>query len=274
MAAAADAASPWLPGPDAVGDDTYSGFIDSPASGTVIPMNSTIVVQGWIVDRTVSGGSGIDDVQVYLGLRDQGAPLLARANVGQRRDDVAAALGNPDFSNAGFNVSFADNGLVVGSNLLTVYVHSPEKGWWYKQVDVVRPAAPDLPYADDPLLVIREAVPSLDSLTQATNKLILRGYAIDRNMPPTLQLGVGGSGVSRMQMYLDGPRGSGTLLGNATLGFKNREATGFGQRFLMSGWEMTLHPNDFGVDRHELYIYTLSAYWPDESLVVIPFSVQ
>jgi hypothetical protein len=274
QAAAADAASPWLPGPNAVGDDTYTGAIDSPVPGAVVQLNSKIIVSGWVVDQTAVGWTGIDDVQVYLGLMEQGAPMLARAATGQRRDDVAAVLGNSDFTNAGFGISFADNGLVVGSNLLSVYAHTPNKGWWYKQVEVRRPTPPDLPYADDPLLVIREAIPSLDSLTESTHALTLRGYVIDRNMPPSLQLGVGGSGVSGIQVYLDGPRQSGTGLGSATLGIKNREATGFGERFLMSGWEIVIHPNDFGLERHELYIYAVSAYWPLESLVIIPITIQ
>ena len=272
--AGADTASPWLPGPNAVGDDTFSGFIDSPVSGAVIQFNSTVSVQGWVVDRTAVGWSGVDDVQVYLGMQDQGAPMLADAHVGLPRTDVAQALGNSDFTNAGFSVSFADNGLVPGSNLLVIYAHTPNKGWWYQQVQVNRPAPPDLPYADDPLLVVREQIPSLNSLTQTVNTLTLRGWAIDRNMPESVQLGVGGSGISRIQMYLDGPRQSGVFLGNATLGIKNREVTGFGQRFLMSGWEMVLHPNQFSVDRHQLYIYALSAYWPNESLQIIPFTVN
>lgn len=274
LPAAADQSSPWLPGPNASGDDTFTGFIDSPAPGSIVPFNSTIVVSGWVVDRTAVGWSGIDDVQVYLGLQEQGAPLLARARIGQPRQDVAAVLGNSDFTNAGFSVSFADSGLVTGSNLLTVYAHTPDRGWWFRQVEVQRPAAPDLPYADDPLLVVREQIPSLNALTQTTMNLTLRGYAIDRNMPPSLQLGVGGSGVSTIQFFLDGPRQSGIGLGTATLGLKNREATGFGSRFLTSGWEIVIHPNDWGPDQHQLYIYAVSAYWPNESLLVIPFSVS
>ena len=44
--AAADAVSPWLPGPNAVGDDTYSGFIDSPAPGATVNVNSILTVAG------------------------------------------------------------------------------------------------------------------------------------------------------------------------------------------------------------------------------------
>ena len=271
--AAADATSDWLPGPGAAGDNTYAGFIDSPANGSTISFNSEIAVNGWVVDQSASGWSGIDDVQVYLGLQDQGGTLLSRARIAVPRNDVAAVFGNPDWATAGFSVSFADSGLAIGPNQLTIYAHTPDKGSWYRQVEVRVPAPPDRPFADDPLLIVREAAPSLE-VTAKTSTLTLRGYVIDRNMPLGTVLGVGGSGVARMQVYLDGPRNTGTLLGMATLGQKNREATGFGERFLNSGFEVTVHPSDFGAERHELFLYALSAYWPNETLEIIPFTVH
>lgn len=275
--AAANAANPWSPGPNASGDDTYVGFIDSPVSGATITPNSTITISGWAVDQTAAGWTGIDDVQIYLGLQDQGGTLLVHGNVGVRRDDVASATGNAFWANSGFTASFAETGLSIGANTLTVYLHTPDKGLWFKQLQLNVPAAPDRPFADDPLLVVRTADPSLD-IPQITPQLVLTGYAIDRNMPISQQRGVGGSGVSVVMAYLDGPRnggaGAGTFVGNATLGQKYREATGFGDRFLNSGWQLTLHPNQFSIDRHELYIYAESAYWPNETLVIVPFNVN
>jgi hypothetical protein len=270
--AAADAGSPWTPGPNAVGDDTFTGFIDAPVSGSTVVRNSTVVVQGWVVDRTAQGWTGIDDVQIFLGVPGQGGALMAGASIGLRRDDVAAALGNPFWAGAGFSASFSDNGLAAGSNVVTVAAHTPDKGWWYKQLELRVQPLPDIAYADDPLLVVREVLPSLD-VVQNTPNLTLRGYAIDRNLPLNMVLGVGGSGVSRMQVYLDGPRQGGIFLGNPQLGMNNREATGFGQRFLQSGWQLTVHANEFSVDKHEFFIYAASAYWPNETLVVIPFNV-
>jgi hypothetical protein len=271
----ADAATPWTPGPNAVGDDTYTGFVDVPVPGASLTPNSQVLLQGWVVDRTAVGWSGIDDVEIYSGLQDQGGTLLVRAAVNQRRDDVAAAFGNPYWATAGFSGAFSESNLPSGPNVLTVYAHTPEKGWWYRQLQVNVPAPPDLAFADDPLLIVREAEPSLD-VSHTTPTLTLTGYAIDRNVPLSLQLGVGGSGVSRIQAYLDGPRngGAGIFVGNAQLGLKNREATGFGDRFLMSGWQLTFHPSDFSVDRHEFFIYALSAFWPNESLVIVPFNVH
>ena len=154
--ARADGGSPWLAGPQAVGDDTFLGFVDAPLGGAVLTPNQQVEVRGWLVDRTASGWSGIDGVQVYLGMRDQGGTLLAAGNVAIPRDDVAAALGNPSWRSSGFSVLFAATGLSVGSNVLTVYAHTPDRGWWYRQVSVQVPAAPDRGFADDPLLVLRD----------------------------------------------------------------------------------------------------------------------
>ena len=270
----ADTGSPWLAGPMANGQDTFSGFVDTPTSGLTLMPGSTVTVQGWVVDTAAHGGTGIDDVRVYLGLQDQGAPLLAQASIGQKRDDVADALGNPDFGASGFTATFPVDNLGVGSTVVTVSAHAPDKGWRYKRLELRVPAAPDRGYADDPLLIVREAVPSLDATR--TGDLILRGYAIDRNMPKDQTLGFGGSGVSNVQFYLDGPKnaGGGTFLGNASVGMTNREATGFGERFRKSGWEMRIHLADLSADRHVFFIYANSAYWPSETLVVVPFNVN
>jgi hypothetical protein len=276
--AEADAGATWTAGPNAVGDNTFAGAIDSPSMGRTLNANSRVVVQGWVVDQTAVGWTGVDQVSVYLGLQDQGGTLLATASVAQPRPDVAGALGNAFWANAGFTAVFDASNLGVGPSQLTVYAHTPDRGSWYRQVLVQVPAAPAMAYADDPLLVVRIISPSSGvndiDVDHTINDLDVEGYAIDRNLPASQQLGIGGSGVSRVQFYLDGPRGSGEPLGDATLGQKNREATGFGARFLMSGWQLTLHPNHYSVDRHEFYVYALSAFTSNESLVVVPLVVQ
>src|SRR5579872_5013454 len=160
--ARADGLSAWVAGPGASGDNTLAGAIDSPADGSNATPNSSVVVSGWVVDTTASGWTGIDAVDVYLGLQDQGGPLIAHANVGVRRDDVAAAFGNSYWANSGYSISFSESGLAAGANTLTIYAHTPDRGWWYRQVQVNVPAAPDRPYADDPLLIVRSISPASD----------------------------------------------------------------------------------------------------------------
>jgi hypothetical protein len=272
--AAADASSPWSPGPNAIGDDTFVGVIDAPGSVSTVTRNSNVVVRGWIVDRTADGWTGIDDVQIYRDLQGQGGEfLLVRASIGIPRDDVASALGNPFWANAGYTAAFSDAGLVVGSNPIAIYIHAPDKGWWYQQIDVQVQPLPAIAYADDPLLVVQQALPSL-TVDHAQTTITLRGYAIDRNLPSDQKLGVGGSGVARIRVFLDGPRGTGTLLGEAELGRKNRDPAGFGQRFTNGGWQFIIRPPELTVDKHVLFIYAASAYWPNEALVIVPFNVR
>jgi hypothetical protein len=47
-----------------------------------------------------------------------------------------------------------------------------------------------------------------------------------------------------------------------------------GARTFARSWELTVHPGDFSIDKHDLYIFVASAYWPNEALVIVPINVQ
>src|SRR5205085_4468318 len=89
---------------------------------------------GWFVDRTAEGWAGADDVEIYLGTFGNGGRLLTHALFAQDRPDVATTLGRADWSASGWSASVSSAALQSGLNLVSVYVHSPAKGWWYKQV--------------------------------------------------------------------------------------------------------------------------------------------
>ena len=134
-AAAADTFSTWTGGPGAAGDNTYAGFIDVPPANATVPTGS-FVVAGWFVDNTAQGWAGADDVQVFQGTMDGGGKMLARANFAQSRPDVGTALGNPFWAASGFSAVLPPASLAPGAQTLSVYVHTPGKGWWYKQAAV------------------------------------------------------------------------------------------------------------------------------------------
>src|SRR5438094_4385525 len=131
----ADPFSTWTPGPGAAGDNTYAGFIDVPPANTQVPTGN-FQVAGWLVDTTAQGWAGADDVQLFLGTMDGGGKMLARAFFAQSRPDVASALGNPYWAASGFNANIPASSLPTGGQTLSVYAHTPAKGWWYKQVQV------------------------------------------------------------------------------------------------------------------------------------------
>jgi len=125
----------WQPGPNASGDDTYQGSIDTPANGASITLDRLMTLSGWFVDTTAQGWTGADDLQVFLGTMDSGT-LLGHATLGFPRPDVAAALNNPFWSASGWSAVVDPGVLALGPNTLNLYVHTPSKGWWFTQLSV------------------------------------------------------------------------------------------------------------------------------------------
>src|SRR5437899_2706812 len=82
----------WLPGPEAILDNTYAGVVDQPIDGSTTASNQPIAVSGWVVDQTADGWAGIDAVHVYDGLAGAGGTFLGQASVAQSRPDVGEGL--------------------------------------------------------------------------------------------------------------------------------------------------------------------------------------
>jgi hypothetical protein len=124
----------WLAGPGAAGDNTYSGVIDAPAVSAPVTSSGAVQMAGWFVDRTADGWAGADDVEIYLGTMGNGGALLTHAFFARARPDVAATFGRADWVASGWSAIVPTTALVPGNNVVSVYAHSPAKGWWYKQV--------------------------------------------------------------------------------------------------------------------------------------------
>ena len=126
----------WLPGPGAMGDNAYSGIVDMPVMKDQVMRAGAVRVSGWFLDRTASGWAGADDVEIYLGTMANGGVLLAHAQFAQDRPDVAGTFGRADWLASGWSASVSTDTLLPGPNVLSVYAHSPAKGWWYTQVTI------------------------------------------------------------------------------------------------------------------------------------------
>jgi hypothetical protein len=226
------AASVWQPGPDAVGDNTYTGSVDQPAAGSSQPVSVPIQLSGWVVDTTAQGWTGIDDVQIWNSPMNLSGQQVAHPLFQTSRPDVAAALNNPAWSAAGFVGSIAANTLLPGPNTLYVYAHTPAKGWWYKQAAFTLVASD---FAFDPRLDL--AYPTPLATLHGGQPVTVRGTAIDRNASASQ-----GTGVDRVQVYLDGDRKTGIFLGDATLGKADASVARFGPQFASGGWELTFTP--------------------------------
>jgi hypothetical protein len=135
----------WAPGPAATGDrNSLAGVIDAPAAGATLT-SSNLQLSGWFVDLTAQGWAGADDVEIFAGGMESGGRPLAHAQFGQTRADVAAALKNGFWAASGWTANVSTATLPPGATTLSVYVHTPAKGWWARQVTITLRAPPPPP---------------------------------------------------------------------------------------------------------------------------------
>ncbi len=279
-AASADPLTSWTAGPNAILDDTYTGYIDLPAMNANVP-NGGFPVAGWFFDTTAQGWAGADDMQLWQGTMDGGGKLLTHLSFAQNRPDVVAAVGNPSAAPSGFSGTVPSGALSSGPQTLSVYAHTPGKGWWFKQVQVnVTSAAPAAPAPASsasggglPTVVIEKPKDSEVLLTR--NDYEVSGYALDKNATSKSQ-GVGGSGVNRVSVWV-GPRDDpdSVYLGDANLGYESGTAVSmYGDQFASSGWRLTFHPTDFHANTYLLYAYARSALTGKEDSAVRYFAIR
>jgi len=278
--AAADVVSGWTAGPGAILDNTYSGFIDVPSANATVPVGG-FVVAGWFVDTTAQGWAGADDIQIFQGTMDGGGKLLARATIAQSRPDVAAALGNPFWAAAGYTALVPPASLSPGTQTLSVYAHTPGKGWWYEQTQLnVSSSAPATAAAPVPavrgaaLPIVAFERPKDGEIVPTKNDFQIIGYALDT--AAASNQGVSGSGIDRVQVYIGNSRdNNGIFLGEADLGFSDSTPVAqYGGQFANSGWRLTFKPTQFHANTFLLFAYARSAVSGKEDVAQRFFAIH
>jgi hypothetical protein len=183
-------AATWQAGPGAVGSSTYIGRIEAPTPRRNINPGASLLVSGWADDTTAQGWSGIDGVEVWAGAQGSGGTKLATGTVGQPRPDIAESIGG-GFVNSGFSAvvpSSAWSNLQPGNLTLYVYIHTPNKGSWYRTVATTLVQAPVLPYPNDPVVYIAKPQDGMNiTQRQLFNKITFSGIALDRNPLSSVQ---------------------------------------------------------------------------------------
>jgi hypothetical protein len=180
----AQTAATWQAGPGAVGSSTYIGRIEAPTARRSINPGASLLVSGWAADTTAQGWAGIDGVEVWAGAQGSGGTKLATGSVGQPRPDIAESIGS-SFTNSGFSAvvpSGAWSNIQPGPVNLYVYIHTPNKGSWYRTVAGTLVAAPALPFPTDPVVFIAKPQEGMNiTQRQVTNQITFSGVALDRN---------------------------------------------------------------------------------------------
>jgi hypothetical protein len=231
----------WQGGPGAILDNTYDGFIDAPRAGATVPASGGFTVAGWFVDHQAQGWAGADNIEIWLGTMDGGGHMLAKANIAQQRPDVAAALGNPYWAASGFGAVVNGASVPAGNQTLYVYVHTGGKGWWWKSVGVVgggaaaaaAPAAGAAPAAAP----VAGGAPELKFLQPSENQDVSTRstYQINGTVNDPTH-------IDRIEVWINGERDSGTLLGTTTPSSDG-------------SWSITFSPTKFKSTHSNLYAY-------------------
>jgi hypothetical protein len=238
-------------------DPSYSGVIDTPANGANVAAGGPIVVSGWFVDTTAQGWPGASDVQVYVGTRDTGT-LLAHGQVGGDRPDVAASLGNPYWESAGWSASLDASQLPPGQNVLSVYVQTPAKGWFFQQVTLSNSAGSSemlapAPAAQGPPPRVAVLTPQNgESISTSNRSYTISGTASDPTNGP--------HGVDWVELWLNGEANTDNAihLGDADLANDG-------------SWSLVIDAKQFAPINSNLYAYAHSATNGKRSMAVVHF---
>lgn len=174
----------WSAGPSAVGSSTYIGRVETPRVGQIVNTGNGLLVSGWAADVTAQGWAGIDAVEVWSGDKNSGGTKLGNGTVGLPRPDIGEIVGS-GFTNSGFSMvvpTSAWANIPAGNVELRLYIHTPNKGWWYRQTRVTSIQPPTLPYPNDPVVYIARPQEGMNiTQRQLFNKFTFNGAALDRN---------------------------------------------------------------------------------------------
>jgi hypothetical protein len=254
----------WQPGPGALLDNTYAGFVDLPANGAAVSANASFVIGGWFVDESAQGWAGADAGQVWLGAMDGGGRMLADLSIGQFRPDVATALNNPYWAASGFSAQLPGSSVPAGSQTLYVYLHTGGKGWWYRTVNVTggaaaaaagAPAGGTAAAGGAPQLTITAPVESENVRAAGSTQYTITGNATDPTYGP--------GAIDVVDVWIFGERNSssGTDLGTATL---NSDGS----------WSLAFTPTKFPSTHTNIYVYAHSRVTGQTTEVIRGFNIK
>jgi hypothetical protein len=249
----------WSAGPGATTSDTYEGSVDSPTAGSSISGGSTLNVDGWFVDTTAQGWAGADQVEVFLGQMGSGGTQLAQGVVAESRPDVGSATGNAYWTNSGFDVQVPTTSLPAGNQTLDVYLHTPAKGWWFEPVTVDVSGAATASSTTPAQASAATGAPQVTVTSPAENQNVLTSgdFTITGN---ATEPGAAASDIDRVEVWIDGERDSGTLLGDTTPASDG-------------SWSMTFTPTKFASTHSNLYVYAHSKSTGQETETVRGFNI-
>jgi hypothetical protein len=247
----------WQPGPSSSGDNSYVGGVDTPSSGAGLGIDRLARLSGWFVDSSAQGWSGADDLVVYTGTMDSGTSL-GHGNVGLPRADVASSLNNPYWSASGWSAVIDPGGMPLGQNTLSIYLHTPSKGWWFTQLVVTVGAGSGsvsgpLQAGGAPIVTVAAPVDGERVSTRLGN------YRVTGTVRDPI---AGSKAIDRVQVWLNGERNT-------------EQASYIGDADVASdgSWGIDFGPSHYPGITSNMYVYAHSDVTNKTTLVVVHFEL-
>lgn len=208
----------------------------------------------------------IREVNFYLDGDKENGTFLGTAEYGLPSEDAASVYGD-DFSNFGFFLSYDTSGLTLEPGTihsLYIYTLIPAYGGeQYIRKEITVPGQAQISPA------IRMSSDSLGENTiiekDKLKEIKIDGWAINLSVSDS-------TGINNVEIFLDGPKNSGRLLGQAQYGIERQDvANAFGNaNYTNCGYQFSFDGR--GLDEgssHRLYIY---GYSPDGTFSYISFN--
>lgn len=197
-------------------------------------------------------GSSIEKIEIYLdGTKEGGGIFIGEAEYGL--DSVEAErLYGKKFLKSGYELNWDGGNFTFEPGTIHnfyVYAYIPETGWDYIKETRVVPGERNLP----PNILFFIDTPLTDSFIE--QNVNIQGWAVNSQVSDS-------PGISSIEFYLNGPRGFGKKIGNATLGISREDvASSTGNpSYISSGFDFVLSADLLEPESDNLlYCYAVSA---------------
>ncbi|MCL4417308.1 MAG: hypothetical protein M1365_11525 [Actinobacteria bacterium] len=196
----------------------------------------------------------IEKIEIYLDGDKGNGTFLGNADIGLPSNDAALIYGQ-EFTNFGFDLKNQEKKFIfepATPHSLYIYTFIPAYGWEYVKKEFTVPGDPVTSES------IRMSVDSIsDNETITIDKLKevrVSGWAADTSVGEN-------TGINKVEVFLDGPRNFGKLLGQAQYGLERIDVgDAFGNaNYNLSGYSLTFDASSLEQgSSHKLYIYAYS----------------
>ncbi|MCL4376996.1 MAG: DUF5050 domain-containing protein [Actinobacteria bacterium] len=231
-------------------ETTTAGETIVETTGVSVPETSAETSTG----TTAEPSKNITDIEIYLDGDRAAGIFLGQARINQPSKDAEAIYGK-NLENSGFQLKVENKNFNFEpgtTHNLYIYTFIPAYGWEYAKQEITVPGNPTVASG------IRM---SLDSITDnsvissgSLKELTISGWAADTSA-------AGNTGIDKVEVYVDGPRNFGKLIGVAAYGLERTDVgNALGNaNYNNSGYSINFDASALEAgSSHKIYVYAYS----------------